>query len=471
MLVQISTKLAKKLTCEISSDCNILDAYSKDASSYTVKPLAVAFPKNEKDIIKILRFATQHKIPIIPRGGGTGLVGSALGRGIILDMRYFNSIKIGHGTVCVGSGVFKGELDKVLKKHRRFIGPNPSIGPFCTIGGMIGTNASGSHSLKYGSVVDNLVQIKIITSKGKLVVLPKKSHVEKNILQITNPKTQKHFPKISKNSCGYRIDKIRKRSDTQKIIAGSEGTLGVIVSAKIKTISLPKQTVLVIVSYSTLKEAVCDISDILELGPSAVEIIDDNIVNHITTRLPRKTKCLLFVEFDDHISKKREKIKHTLSGKIVASTTNTKQIMKWWSYRNSALSYTLKMISKQEMVSTMIEDATVPVHRLPLLLDLVEYLTSKYPMKVITYGHAGNGNLHIRPILKKKDRYLIRNIAREFFSGVISIGGSITGEHGDGLARSKYVKLQYGNKTYAVFKKVKKIFDPTNTLNPGKIIV
>src|SRR5579872_2646675 len=224
MPVQISSKLAKKTTCEISYDCNTLDAYSKDASSYSIKPVAVAFPKNEKDVIKILRFATRHKIPVIPRGGGTGLVGSALGRGIILDMRYFNSIKIGYGTVQVGSGVFKGELDKVLKKHRRFIGPNPSIGPFCTIGGMIGTNASGSHSLKYGSIIDNLVQIKIITSKGNLVVLPKKSNIEKNILQIIDPKTQKHFPRISKNSCGYRIDKIKKRSDIQKVIAGSEGT-------------------------------------------------------------------------------------------------------------------------------------------------------------------------------------------------------------------------------------------------------
>ena len=471
MPVQIGAKLAKKTTCEISIDCNMLDAYSKDASSYTIKPVAVAFPKNERDITRILRFATRHKIPVIPRGGGTGLVGGALGKGIILDMRYFNSVKVGKRVVLVGSGVFKGELDKTLKKHRMFLGPNPSIGPFCTIGGMIGTNASGSHSLKYGSVIDNLLQVKIITSKGNLVVLPKKDNTMKNILQDVNPKIQKHFPKVSKNSCGYRIDKITKRSDMQKIIAGSEGTLGVIISAKLKTIPLPKQTVLIIVSYDTLKEAVYDVPDILKLGPSAVEIIDNNIVEHITIRLPRRTKCLLFVEFDDHVSKKRAMIKHVLSGKVIASTSNAKQIMQWWTYRNSALSYTLRMISKQEIVSSLIEDATVPVHRLPLLLDLVEYLTSKYPMRVITYGHAGNGNLHIRPIMKKKDMRLIRNIAKEFFSGVISIGGSITGEHGDGLARSEYVKLQYGSKTYAVFKKIKKFFDPTNTLNPGKIVV
>ncbi len=468
---QIGAKLGKKTTCKISWDSNTLDTYSMDASSYTIRPAAVAFPKNENDIIKILKFAAQHKIPVTPRGGGTGLVGGALGKGIILDMRHFDSIKVGQRTVQAGSGVFKGALDKTLEKHGRFLGPNPSIGPFCTVGGMIGTNASGSHSLKYGSVIDNLLQVKIITSKGKLVVLPKRSHDAKSILRIVEPKIKKHFPRVSKNSCGYRIDKITKNSDAQKIIAGSEGTLGVIVSAKLKTIALPKRTVLIIVSYNTLKEAAYDVPRLLKLGPSAVEIIDDNIAGQIAAKLPSGTKCLLFVEFDDSVSKKRVLVRRILSGKIVASTSNGKQIKRWWTYRNAALSYTLKMISKQETVTSLIEDATVPVHRLPLLLDLVEYLTSKYPMRVIAYGHAGNGNLHLRPILKKKDRRILVSIAREFFSGVISIGGSITGEHGDGLARTEYVKLQYGSKTYSVFKKVKKFFDPTNTLNPGKIVV
>ncbi len=471
MSTTIGARLAKKTNSEITWDYNTLNTYSRDASSYIVKPAAVAFPKNERELIKIIRFATQHKISVTPRGGGTGLVGGALGKGIVLDMRYFNKIKAGHGFVRVGSGVFKGELDRFLLKHRRFLGPNPSIGPFCTIGGMIGTNASGSHSLKYGSMVDNLIEIKILTSKGSLISLPKKRSVVKKILKIIDPEIRRQFPKVSKNSCGYRIEKIKTNSDVQKIIAGSEGTLGIIISAKLKTIPLPKQTVLIIVSYMTLKDAVSDVPNIIKLGPSAVEIIDHNIAARIATRLPRGTGCLLFIEFDENISKKKASVKRLLSGKIVASTSSTKQTSQWWTYRNSALSYTLRKISKQETVSTLIEDATVPVHRLPLLLDLIEYLTSKYPMKVIIYGHAGNGNLHIRPILKRKDKHLIRKIAKEFFSGVISIGGTITGEHGDGLARTEFVKLQYGNKTYSIFRKVKRFLDPTNTFNPGKIVV
>jgi glycolate oxidase len=145
-------------------------------------------------------------------------------------------------------------------------------------------------------------------------------------------------------------------------------------------------------------------------------------------------------------------------------------IKKLWSFRNSALSYSLKSIAKSETMPTIIEDAVVPVKRLPLLLKILYIISKKYHMKTIIYGHAGNGNLHIRPILKKSDKHIIMKIAIEFFSGVISIGGSITGEHGDGLARSEFVKLQYGNEVYPILEKIKKQFDPKNILNPGKII-
>jgi len=468
---QMGKKLAKKVACKISSDKQILDLYSVDASSYTVRPSAIAFPRNEKDVIKILRFASRHKISVTPRGAGTGLVGGDLGTGIILDMKHFDKIKIGQGFVQTGSGVFKGDLDYTLRKYGRFFGPNPSIGPFCTIGGMVGTNASGSHSLKYGSTIDNLIQIRMVTSKGNIVTLPKKDHRTKKILGMIKSQTQKQFPLVSKNSCGYRIDKVTSYSNVQKIMAGSEGTLGIITSAKLKTFSLPRQSVLIIIAYKTLKEAAIDVPKILRLEPSAVEIIDHNIIQHIEHKMPNGTKCLLFVEFDNRISKKRIKVQQITSGKTILSTTRYKQIAQWWAYRNSALSYSLKSISKQEIVSSIIEDATVPVHRLPLLLDLVKYLVSQYPMRVIIYGHAGNGNLHIRPILKKKDSSLIKKIALEFFSGVISIGGTITGEHGDGLARSEFIKLQYGNDTYSVFKRIKQFLDPTNTLNPGKKVI
>ena len=465
---QIGPELARQTNCKISWDKEILDFYSVDASSYTVKPSAVAFPEKEKDIIKILRFASRHKIPVTPRGAGTGLTGSDLGRGIILDMRNFNKIRVGRGFVEAGSGTPKGEVDKALKKHGMFLGPNPSIGPFCTIGGMVGTNAAGSHSKKNGSVIDNLLGVRIVMSDGKVVNLPEHGGALKKFLLSANSEVSGYFPKVSKNSCGYRIDKIKSRSDVQKIFAGSEGTLGIIISAKLKTVPLPKQTALIVLSYDNLKHAAAEVPQILRIRPSAAEIVDHNIVSHIKAPNPRKTRCLLFVEFDDEVSKKVRECKRILSGKIVASTKASREIDAWWRYRNSALSYSLRSVTGGEMIFSFIEDATVPVHRLPLLLDLVQHLLERYPMRVIIYGHAGNGNLHIRPVIRKKHRRQVSKIAREFFLGVISIGGTISGEHGDGLARTKFVRLQYGAKTHSTVGKLKRLFDPVNTLNPGK---
>lgn len=463
----IGPELSKIVKCTVSWSGQIRNFYSVDSSSYCLKPQVVAFPRNESDVIKIIKFARKHHIPVTPRGAGTGLVGSALGRGIILDMRHLDTLKLGAKHVKVGSGVFKGRLDKILKKQGRFIGPDPSIGPFCTIGGMIGTNASGIHSLKYGSVIDNLIQVRMVNSSGIVTEFPGKNNFKDVIKKIHSRDIQ--FPKVSKNSCGYRIDTVSSEKDLYKLIAGSEGTLGIIISAKIRTYELPKNVLLCIIHYKTLSDAVRDVPEIIKSRPSAVEIVDSNIRKHIKINVP-KAGCLLFVEFDNMIQSNRKQIHKIISGKIIKTESDIEKIKKLWSFRNSALAYSLRSIAKNETMPTLIEDAVVPVRRLSLLLRMLDIIAKKYGLRMIIYGHAGNGNLHIRPILKQKDLGLIKNIAQEFFSGVIGIGGSITGEHGDGLARSEFVKMQYDRKTYSIFKNIKKQFDPENILNPGKII-
>ena len=466
---EIGVKLSKIVKCTVLWDDYVRNFYSVDASSYISKPSVVVFPRNESDIIKIIKFAKKIGIAVTPRGAGTGLVGGALGRGIIIDMKNLDKIKVGNNYVRVGTGVFKGQLDKILKKYDRFMSPNPSIGPFCTIGGMIGTNASGTHSLKYGSMIDNLIEIRMINSSGKIIKLPDK-HDLKKITSIIPPNIAESFPRVSKNSCGYRIDKIHSKKDMHKIIAGSEGTLGIVTSAKLRTYANPKKILLFVIHYKTLLEAVKDVPRITALKPSAVELVDGNIVKHIKIKIPSQTGCLLFVEFDDKIECSKKHIQNITSGKIIKTESNTNKIKELWSFRNSALAFSLKSITKNETMPTLIEDAVVPVRRLPLLLKIVDIITKKYDLKMIVYGHAGNGNIHIRPILKRKDKHLIKKIASEFFSNIVEIGGSITGEHGDGLARSEFVKLQYNNEIYSVFKKIKKQFDPKNILNPGKII-
>jgi glycolate oxidase len=465
---EIGARLSKSVKCPVLWDDYSRDFYSVDSSSYRLKPSVIVIPRNKLDIIKIIRFAKKYNIPVTPRGAGTGLVGSALGRGIIIDMKNIDEIKLGSNYVKVGTGVFKGRLDKILNKNNVFIGPNPSIGPFCTIGGMIGTNASGARSLKYGSMIDNLIEITMIDSSGKIIKLPDKRYFQK--IKNFIPKSIESFPKVSKNSCGYRIDKVNSKKDAHKIIAGSEGTLGIVTSAKIRTYAQPKKILLLIIHYKTLLQAAKDVPKIMTLKPSAVELVDNNIVKHIKIKTPSQLGCLVFLEFDENIISNKKHIQKIISGKIIKTETNTSKIKKLWSFRNSALAFSLKSITKDETMPTLIEDAVVSVRRLPLLLRILDIISKKYNLKMIVYGHAGNGNLHIRPILTRKNKHLIKKIASEFFSSVIEIGGSITGEHGDGLARSEFVKLQYSSEVYSAFKKIKKHFDPQNILNPGKII-
>jgi FAD/FMN-containing dehydrogenase len=465
---QVGPSLSKIVKCTVSWDESIRNFYSVDASSYKLKPQVITFPRKESDVVKIIKFAKKYHLPVTPRGAGTGLVGSALGNGIILDMRHFDEIKLGKDHVRVGSGVFKGHLDNILKKQGRFIGPDPSIGPHCTMGGMIGTNASGVHSVKYGSVIDNLIQVRMVNSHGIVTKLPGNPNFKNIIKKMHSSGIQ--FPKVSKNSCGYRIDKISTEKDLHKLIAGSEGTLGIVTFAKLRTYAFPKNILLCIIHYNTLAEAARDVPKIMELKPSAVELVDSNIAKHIKIKITPQTGCLLFVEFDETIQSNKKMIYKITSGRIIKTESNIDRIKKLWNFRNSALAYSLQSIIKNETMPTLIEDAVVPVKRLPLLLKILDMISKKYGLKVIVYGHAGNGNLHIRPILRQKDVRLIKKIALEFFSGVISIGGSITGEHGDGLARSEFVKMQYGKKIYFIFKQVKKQFDPENILNPGKII-
>ena len=214
--------------------------YSVDSSSYQIIPKIIIIPKNEEDVIKTIKIAKKYKISVTVRGAGTGLVGSALNDGIIMDMKELNTIKLNKKSVVVGSGTLKGELDQILQKNKKFFPPNPSIGNFCSIGGMLGNNSSGSRSIKYGSMIDNVLEITFIDGNGNKITLPKNKKISNRIFK--NIKLdKKKIPKTSKNSSGYRIDKITSEKNAHKIIIGSEGTLGIILTAKLKIIDKPKK--------------------------------------------------------------------------------------------------------------------------------------------------------------------------------------------------------------------------------------
>ena len=444
--------------------------YSVDASSYQIIPKVVVVPKNEKDVVNAIKIAKKFKISVTVRGAGTSLVGSALNNGIILDMKNFDSIRLAKDHVTIGPGTIKGKLDKKLKEQKKFFPPNPSIGSFCSIGGMLGNNSSGSRSLKYGSVIDNVTEITFIDGNGNKITLPKNKRVTKKILEFAKKIDRNKFPNVTKNSSGYRIDKVKSINDSHKVFIGSEGTLGIILSAKLRIKDNPRKRILFVIEYKTIKNAIKNCIEINKTKPSAIEFVDRTTLNQIKFKFDRKTKCLLFVEYDDKINSNEKKIKLIITGKIVNELKRDSDIYRWWKYRDSSLHYSLKAIIKEKRIPHVIEDAAVPLKNLQKLFSIINKINKKYKTRSVLYGHIGNGNIHVRLISDRKRSTIIKNIAIQYFDEVIKLGGTITAEHGDGLARSEFVKRQYGVKNYQIFKQIKKFFDPKNVLNPDKII-
>ena len=444
--------------------------YSVDASSYQIIPKVVVVPKNEKDVVNAIKIAKKFKISVTVRGAGTSLVGSALNNGIILDMKNFDSIRLAKDHVTIGPGTIKGKLDKKLKEQKKFFPPNPSIGSFCSIGGMLGNNSSGSRSLKYGSVIDNVTEITFIDGNGNKITLPQNKRVAKKILEFAKKIDRNRFPNVTKNSSGYRIDKVKSINDSHKVFIGSEGTLGIILSAKLRIKDNPRKRILFVIEYKTIKNAIKNCIEINKTKPSAIEFVDRTTLNQIKFKFDRKTKCLLFVEYDDKINSNEKKIKLIITGKIVNELKRDSDIYRWWKYRDSSLHYSLKAIIKEKRIPHVIEDAAVPLENLQKLFSIINKINKKYKTRSVLYGHIGNGNIHVRLISDRTRIAIIKNIAIQYFDEVIKLGGTITAEHGDGLARSEFVKRQYGVKNYQIFKQIKKFFDPKNVLNPDKII-
>ena len=470
MKKSILKTLQSTIQGDIYSQKEFREFYSVDASSYKIIPKIIVVPKNEKEVINIVRIAKKFKTSVTVRGAGTGLVGSALNNGIILEMKNFNSIKLSNEFVTVGPGTIKGILDKKLEEEQKFFPPNPSIGSFCSVGGMLGNNSSGSRSLKYGSMIDNVTEITFIDGNGTKIILPKNKRVAKKILKFARKIDEKRFPNVTKNSSGYRIDKVRSINDAHKIIIGSEGTLGIILSAKLKIKDIPRKRILFVIGYESIRDAIKNCIEINKTGPSAIEFVDKTTLTQIKFKFDKKIKCLLFVEFDEKIDSSEKKIKSIITKKIIKKLKKDSDISRWWKYRDSSLHYSLKSIKKEWMMPFVIEDAAVPLENLQRLFLVLNKINKKYKTRSIVYGHAGNGNIHIRLVADRKKIKIIKNIAVQYFEEVIKLGGTITAEHGDGLARSEFIKRQYGTKNYQIFKEIKKFFDPKNVLNPGKII-
>jgi FAD/FMN-containing dehydrogenase len=504
MEVLLAEELRRIAKGEILSDSWSRDIYSVDASHYTIKPSVIVCPKDEYDIQKICQHGFSKNVSITARGAGTGLLGQSLSNNIVIDFtKYMNKIiEIGADYIIVQPGLVKGVVDKELKKKGKFLPPDPASSNYCTIGGMIANNSSGAHCLGYGSTIDFLQEINVVYSDGSVGFVYSNNNTSKfqddkiaNLLRLLSPYVsliQQRYPKVSKNSCGYRLDAIidDQNFHPQKIFAASEGTLGIITSAKLKILDIPLYRCLLILGFEDLLSAMSVIPLILQFSPVALEMLDNTVIHQergdaegggsTPQHLASNGGCLLFVEFAEdrliRVDKKLTDCKDRLSSKcaILESVTDEQSMTLIWGARKGALNRIMKLTFGTRKPIGLIEDTVVTPN---LLYDHIRYLLQMYndnKLDYVMYGHAGNGNLHTRPLIdinSQTETKLIEGLAHKVFKRVIRAGGTITGEHGDGLARTKYVESLYGQEIFSLFRKVKKLFDPKFIMNPGKKVV
>ncbi len=495
MEIPIADELKRIVKGEILSDNWSRDIYSVDASHYVIKPSVVACPVDKYDIEKICKCCFSKNIPITARGAGTGLLGQSLSSNIVMDFtKHMNNIiEIGDDYVEVQPGLVKGILDKELKKRGKFLPPDPASSNYCTIGGMIANNSSGAHCLSYGSTIDFLQEICVVYSDGNTGIINdnNKSNDDKmkNLLRLLSPFVniiQSRYPKVNKNSCGYRLDAVinDKGFSPQKIFAASEGTLGILTSAKLKILDIPLHRHLMLLGFKDLLSAISNVPLILQYFPVALEMLDHTIVSlgkrDNPQQLTGNSGCLLFVEFAgdriEDIERKTFQCKDRLSDKcnIIESASDEPTITRIWEARKGALNRIMKLTYGTRKPIGLIEDTVV---KPTLLHAYTRYLLQTYidnKLDYVVYGHVGDGNLHTRPLIdmdSKAEIDLIERIAHLIFNRVIRTGGTITGEHGDGLGRVKYIPSMYGNEIYSIFLQIKKLFDPKFLMNPGKKII
>jgi FAD/FMN-containing dehydrogenase len=504
--INLSDELRRIAKGEVLSDLWSRKIYSVDASHYTISPDIIVSVKETEEISEICKSASYSNTPITARGAGTGLLGQCLNTGISLDFtKHMNKIiELEDNYVVVQPGIVKAVLDKELKKRNKIFPVDPASSNYCTVGGMIANNSSGIHALGYGSKIDFLEQIEVVYSDGiinllsssQINILPNNQEYErirklkillsKKVLDVIKLK----YPKVTKNSCGYRLDSIKNNKvfHPQKLFAASESTLGIFTLARFRILDLPLYRHTLVMGFSDVLQTVKHVPRILKYLPSALELLDGSIFSCEKKIMEAKPSiidtavsggCLLFVEFTGNnqanIDRKFSKCKKELAeyAEVIETSFDTLSSEHIWNSRKNALNNIMKMTIGSRKPVGLIEDTVVDVN------DLFEYMKflllqyKKYKMTYFLYGHAGNGNIHTRPLIDVQDPLEIeklRNLADKVFSKVFSLSGSISAEHGDGLGRVDYISKMYGFKINNLFKTIKTMFDPKNIMNPGKKI-
>ena len=514
----IERDLKLRIQGDIAIDDISRNFYSTDASVYRIVPSCIVYPKNKDDIIEVVKYANSKGIPVHARGAGSGLTGSSLGPGIVLAFRrYMNKIieiNEEENYTIVQPGVICGNLNHKLAKIGKIVYVDNSSENYASIGGMIGTNSSGAHAAKYGYMADFVEELTVILSNGEEIKThPIEIHsneytkivsadtleakLYKSVVDlIDNPEVQnlisEKWPKVKMNVSGYNIRDMVTGNvvDLSKAFLGSEATLGIVIEAKLKFIDKPIDKTLVVMDFDSLANSGKAV-DLMtnQIGVAAIEMLGKSVIEFgiemnpaLKQFIPKIVDNILYIEFDDPDPNVRtEKVERTR--KLIIEQEKLATDMRFsddpveqtnlWKVRKDAVPL-LQKVREPRRIMAFVEDQTVPLKYLGhYMTKLREEVFPKHGIRAAIYGHASKGLVHTRPFVNTKDPkdlQIIKEVADEINSYVISIGGAVSGEHNDGLDRVNFIVDMYGEDIYDVFRKLKAQFDPNGILNPGKKI-
>ena len=486
--------------------------YSTDASVYKIRPLGVVIPKTREDIVRIVKICGQHRCPITMRGGGTAQGGQSIGAGLLVDTsKHFNrllEVNPGERWVRVEPGIVLDELNAQLAPLGMRFAPDISTASRATIGGMMANNSCGARSVLYGKTIDHVLEQTVVLADGSVVQfleitrdeIPAGDTLEaacyRTVLDLSHRhagEIERRYPKVLRRVGGYNLDEFVDPAcpvNLAKIMVGSEGTLGVVLEAKLRLVPLPKAKAAMVICFANLLEALAATPAILAHRPSAVEVMDKTILDNTRQNLalerirskivegdPEATLCVEFYgDRKEDLPPRLEALEQDLRAKSFGyfyyTETDIAAQARIWSLREAALGLSMAMKEEAKSIS-FVEDTAVAPERLSEFIGKFLRIVANHQTTAGVYAHASVGCLHVRPVINLKTEDGVRkfeSIANQVADLVLEYGGALSGEHGDGLVRSPFMRKMFGDTLYQAFREMKRTFDPQGILNPGKIV-
>jgi FAD/FMN-containing dehydrogenase len=512
---KIANYLQEHVVGEVLASADVRQYFSTDGGVFKVAPSLVVYPKNTQDVRKVVRFSWQlaekgHVLPITARGRGSDQGGAAVGKGIVMvfpaHMNRLLELDPKQRLARVQPGMIFRAFQESMHSHGLFLPPYPSSIDFATLGGAIANDTAGEKTVKYGAMRNYVNSLEVVLANGEVIQterISKKELERRKGLTTFEGEVYRQLdgliidnwdtiaahvgPNVSKNAAGYALGQVKQKDgsfDLTPLFVGSQGTLGIVTEAIVKVTPYNPHTTLFKINIPDVESVSGVVEQFMQLEPSALEVVDVHLLEFLKRVSPNRLKgvvdepfpaLVLLAEFDDvkeslQVKKAKKAEKMLLkAGLEFVGTQNYEEQQRLWNIRHSAAAV-IWHVEGGAKALPIIEDGVVPRAKFHLFIKKIYELFERYNLEVAVWGHAGDANLHLQPFLdlsKLGDRQKVFKIMDEYYSMVLELGGSSSGEHNDGRLRAPFLPKVYGAEMYELFRQVKKIFDPFSTLNPG----